>query len=143
MTQPMKVLFVCLHGAAKSVIAAEQFRQRAAAANLEVEVTAGGLEPDPEIPANVVSGLAAEGLDVTGRFPRQLDDRDLNRADLVVSFGCSVEDRVSSGAIVRWDGIPHVSDGFEAARDVIVERVEELVAAIAKDRARAPTQRLP
>jgi protein-tyrosine-phosphatase len=131
----MKVLFVCLHGAAKSVIAAEQFRQRAAAANLEVEVAAAGLEPDPEIPSNVVTGLAAEGLDVTGRLPRRLDDHDLHRADLVVSFGCAVEDRVPSGEVIQWDGVPLVSDGFEAARDVIAERVGELVAAIAKGRA--------
>jgi arsenate reductase len=135
--QPMKVLFVCLHGAAKSVIAAEQFRQRAAAANLQVEVAAAGLEPDPEIPLNVVTGLAAEGIDVSSRSPRQLDDPDLNRADLVVSFGCAVEDRIPSATVIQWDGVPHVSDGFEAARDVIAERVEKLVAAIAKDRSRA------
>ena len=140
MPQPTKVLFVCLHGAAKSVIAAEQFRQRAAAANLEVEVAAAGLEPDSEIPPNVVNGLAAEGLDVAGRLPRQLNDRDLDRADLVVSFGCAVGDRAPSGTVIQWDGVPLVSDGFEAARDVIVERVEKLVAAMARDQARTPTQ---
>ena len=133
----MKVLFVCLHGSAKSVIAAEHFRRRAVAADLDVEVASAGLEPDAEIPPHVISGLAQDGFDITGLVPPALDDTNLAGADLLVSFGCDVEAWPASRPVVRWDDIPHVSDGYPAARDAIVRRVEALVSAVASDRAGA------
>jgi arsenate reductase (thioredoxin) len=135
---PTKVLFVCLHGAAKSVIAAEYFRRRAAAADLDVEVTSAGVEPDAEVPPPVVSGLAEEGFDVTGLIPPLLHDTDLVSADVIVSFGCDIEDRVQSRSVIRWDDVPLVSDGYLAARDEIVRRVDALVAGLASERVNAP-----
>jgi arsenate reductase (thioredoxin) len=138
MSQPMRVLFVCLHGSAKSVIAAEHFRRRAAAANLEVEVASAGVEPDAGIPAHVTRGLAEEGFDVTGLVPHGLDDADLASAALVVSFGCDIDARRALRQVVRWDDIPLASEGYEAARDAIVRRVDALVAAVASAGAPAP-----
>ena len=91
MSRPTKVVFVCLHGAAKSVIAAEHFRRRAAAADLDVEVSSGGVEPDTQVPPPVVSGLGEEGFDVAGLVPPALSDTELASADVVVSFGCDIE----------------------------------------------------
>jgi len=136
-SHPMKVLFVCLHGAAKSVIAAEHFRRAAAAAGLDVEVASAGVEPDAEIPPHVVRGLADEGFDITGLVPSALDDTSLASADLIVSFGCDLVAPPTSRPVVRWDDVPLVSDGYEAARDTIVQRVDALVAAELSDRARA------
>jgi hypothetical protein len=45
--RPSRVLFVCLHGAAKSVVAAAHFRRLAGAAGLGIEAVAAGTEPDP------------------------------------------------------------------------------------------------
>ena len=73
MSRPMKVLFVCLHGSAKSVIAAEHFRRRAVAADLDIEVTSAGVEPDAEIPPHVIRGLADDGFDITGLVPALYD----------------------------------------------------------------------
>src|SRR5262250_858896 len=44
-----RVLFVCLHGAAKSVVAAAHFRRLAAARGLSMDAVAAGTEPDPEL----------------------------------------------------------------------------------------------
>ena len=49
MASPPKVVFVCLHGAAKSVLAAALFGQEAARARVPVEIVARGIEPDPEV----------------------------------------------------------------------------------------------
>src|SRR5262245_44043426 len=48
-TRSPRVLFVCLHGAAKSVVAAAHFRRVAAARGLAVDAAAAGTEPDPEL----------------------------------------------------------------------------------------------
>jgi arsenate reductase (thioredoxin) len=134
----MRVLFVCLHGSAKSVIAAEHFRRAAAAADLDVGVASAGVEPDAEIPPHVVRGLAEDGFDVMGLAPPALDAENLASADLIVSFGCDVEAGPASREVMRWDDVPLVSEGYEAARDAIVRRVDALVAAVVSDRARAP-----
>src|SRR5919198_3447437 len=44
---PLRVLFVCVHGAAKSVIAAAHFRKLAAARGISIDAVAAGTEPDP------------------------------------------------------------------------------------------------
>ena len=129
------ILFVCLHGSAKSVIAAEHCRRLAAARGLAVDVTAAGLEPDDAIPPRVVQGLADEGIDVGGRRPRRPAPTDVAEADVVVTFGCDLGP-LATGArrLQRWDDVPAVSDDFKRARDVIVGRVTTLVDDLASRR---------
>jgi len=125
-----RVLFVCLHGAAKSVVGAAHFRRLAAARGLAVEAVAAGTAPDAELAPGAVKGLAAEGLPVTPRRPRPVTLHDLNVATRVVSFGCELPARAGQ-PVERWDDVPAISDGYEAARDRIVARVERLVAEMA------------
>jgi arsenate reductase len=125
-----RVLFVCLHGAAKSVIASEYLSRLADERGLAIQSAAAGVEPDDAIPPPVVAGLASDGFDVTGRRPRMLREAMLADADVVVSFGCDValpHDDGRARRLVRWDDVPAVSDGFERARDAIVRRVDSLV----------------
>ena len=131
----VSILFVCLHGAAKSVMAAAHCRRLAADRGLAVDVGAAGLEPDDVIPPSVVRGLALEGIDVSGQRPRRPAADDVTGADLVVTFGCDLGP-LAAGArrVVRWDDVPAVSDDFERARDVIVGRVTALVDDLASRR---------
>src|SRR5215831_8594952 len=105
-SQPVKVLFVCLHGAAKSVVAAEYLRR----------------------PAHVVRSLATDGFDVTGRTPQRLTDAALVNADVVISLGCSLETGSPSPRVISWNDIPAVSDGYEPARDAIIQRLRTFLA---------------
>ena len=57
------VLFVCLHGSAKSLIALEHFRRLAQQRGVDVQTDWAGLESDAEIPPRVVQGLLGEGID--------------------------------------------------------------------------------
>lgn len=66
---PARLLFVCLHGAAKSVIAARHLERLAAARGLRIAADFAGAEPDPEIAPRVVAALLAEGIDVRGLRP--------------------------------------------------------------------------
>jgi protein-tyrosine-phosphatase len=124
-----RVLFVCLHGAAKSVVGAAHFRRLAAARGLAVHAAAAGTEPDPELTPAAVKGLASEGLDPQPRRPRPVTLHDLNAATRVVSFGCDVA--TGGKPVERWDDVPAVSEGYEKARDRIVARVERLVSELA------------
>jgi arsenate reductase (thioredoxin) len=126
--RPAKVLFVCLHGAAKSVIAAEYLRRLARSTGRDLEATAAGVEPDDAIPSHVVSGLADDGCDVSGRTPQRLTDEELAGADIVISFGCSLETGSTPRQLITWDDIPAVSDGYGPARDAIIGRLRTFLA---------------
>ncbi|HEV8439971.1 MAG TPA: hypothetical protein VGT40_17920 [Methylomirabilota bacterium] len=128
-TDGRTVMFVCLHGSAKSLIAAEHFERLAATRGVAIRSASAGLEPDPEIPPRVVAGLLEDGIDVRGRRPRPAIADELARAWRVVSFGCDLGGLLPAGASVeRWDDIPAVSADFDAARRAIVNRLEALLA---------------
>src|SRR5262245_13280632 len=80
---PPRVLFVCLHGAAKSVIGAAHFRRLAAARGLAMDAVAAGTEPDAELAPGAVKGLAADGLAATPGRPRPVTLFDLESATRV------------------------------------------------------------
>lgn len=126
---PPRVVFVCLHGAAKSVVAAAHFRRLAADRGLSVGAVAVGTEPDPELAPGAVKGLAAEGLTPAPARPRPVTLYDINSAARVVSFGCEIG-LGPAGRAEQWD-VPAVSDGYAAARDQIVAKVERLVSDLA------------
>jgi len=132
MPPPPRVLFVCLHGAAKSVIAAAHFRRLAEARGLAVGAVAAGTEPDPALAPGAVKGLAGEGLTAAPGRPRPVTLHDLSSATRVVSFGCHVTP-ASGQRVDQWD-VPAVSDGYDAARTRIVAHVEELVSELAGGR---------
>ncbi len=122
------VLFVCLHGSAKSVIALEHFRRLAAERGVAVDADSAGTEPDAQIPPRVVQGLLGEGIDVRGHRPRSVAQADLERASRVVTFGCDLGKLAPPGlAVERWDDVPAVSEDFKKARDVIVSRLPGLL----------------
>jgi protein-tyrosine-phosphatase len=126
------VLFVCRHGAAKSVVGAAHFRRLAAARGLAIDAVAAGLEPDAELGAGAVQGLAAEGLPATPSRPRPVTIHDLRTATRVVSFGCEITP-TGGQPLDQWD-VPNVSDGYAAARDRIVANVERLVSELSAER---------
>jgi protein-tyrosine-phosphatase len=129
---PARVLFVCLHGAAKSVVGAAHFRRLAAARGLAIDAVAVGTEPDAQLAPGAVKGLAGEGLTPTPSRPRPVTLFDLSSATRVVSFGCDIVPTAGQ-RVDQWE-VPAVSDGYAAARDRIVANVERLVDELAGGR---------
>lgn len=128
MSEPRKVVYVCLHGSAKSVIAAAHTRVVANRLGIAASATALGVEPDAHIPPAVVAGLRADGVDVSGQRPRGVTPQALAGTWRIVTFGCDVGASAPAGVPVeRWDDVPAVSASFETARDAIRSRVERLL----------------
>ena len=126
--KPQKVAFVCLHGSAKSLIAAEYFNRLAREKSLALRATTAGPEPDPEVPANVVEGMKTRGIDVAAYRPTLIAAEQLADADLIVSFACDAGRTLAPGkAEERWDDCPAVSDDFDVAWTFITDRVDTLI----------------
>jgi hypothetical protein len=120
---PPTVVFVCQHGAAKSVIAAAYLARLAAAAGMELQAIARGTEPDEQVSPVAASGLEAAGIPLPLQTPQRPTAGELGRAWRVVSFGPELDVPAE-----RWDDVPAVADGFEAVRDSIVARLAALLA---------------
>jgi arsenate reductase len=132
MARVTKIAFVCLHGSAKSLIAAEYCKRLAAARGVDVVASSSGPEPDAEIPAHVVEGLRGDGIDVSRQRPQRVSAEGLADAAHIVSFGCDLSAIAPAGvAIDRWDDCPAVSDGYPTARDFIAAGVERLLRQLA------------
>ncbi len=129
MKQSHTVAFVCLHGSAKSLIAAEHMGRLARAGGMALAATTSGPEPDDEVPPHVIEGLRRHGVDASELVPQKVSAKALAQASHIVSFGCDLEGLGLVGgerAIERWDDCPAVSDDFEIAYAFITKRVEEL-----------------
>jgi arsenate reductase len=128
MSMKPHVVFVCLHGSAKSVIANAHFQALVKSRGLEVPSASAGTEPDAELPPNVIAGMRQDGLEVTGIRPQATNAATLGKATHVISFGPDVGKWVGDGCqVIYWKNVPAVADGYDAARGDILRRVTELV----------------
>ena len=126
--KPPTVLFMCPHGAAKSVLASAYFERLAKERGLNVRVLSAGTDPDPQVAPAVVNHLAKNGYEVPVRKPRRATPEDLASADVVISIGCDLKDLPApQGTLERWDDVPAPSEDFARADAKIRERVTELV----------------
>jgi arsenate reductase (thioredoxin) len=124
---PAQVLFVCEHGAAKSIIAATYFNKLARERGLPQHAIARGTQPDPAYSPSVVRGLKGDGLEVGKGRPTVVTDADIAAATHVVTLGCKLPHPPSPSTNVRaWDDIT-MTEGYSAARRAIVKRVEKLL----------------
>ncbi len=79
------VLFVCVHNAGRSQMAAALLDRHAAG---RVRVLSAGTEPADRINPAVVEAMAELGLDVSREFPTRLASADVESSDVVVTMGC-------------------------------------------------------
>jgi protein-tyrosine-phosphatase len=80
-----EVLFVCVHNAGRSQMAAALLDHHARG---RVRVRSAGSDPGERVNPAVVLALAEVGLDVSKEFPRALTDDAVRAADAVVTMGC-------------------------------------------------------
>jgi arsenate reductase len=82
------VLFLCVHNAGRSQMAAALMERHADGA---VRVRSGGSDPAERVNPAVVEALAEVGIDHQGSSPRRWTDQDLAAADVIVTMGCGDE----------------------------------------------------
>ena len=117
------IIFVCEHGAAKSIIAAAHFNQMASARNLNLRAIARGMKPDPEFSAKTIEGLRSEGLTPPESIPQKLTLAEVESAQQIISFCELPEGFLDTANYENWDDIPPVSEDYEKARDMIIAKL--------------------
>jgi arsenate reductase (thioredoxin) len=123
-----KVVFVCEHGSAKSVIAAAEFQRLAKQRGIPVEVVFRGTNPDPEIGVKVREGLLSDGIDIGSAKPAKVTANDLEGAARVVSFGPDLTEWLPKGVkAIDWSATPSPTANYRAARDYIANHLETLL----------------
>jgi arsenate reductase (thioredoxin) len=114
--KPPTILFMCPHGAAKSVLASAYFQRLAKERGLNVRVESAGTEPDPAVSPAVATHLTRQGYAVPVAKPRKATSEEVAAADVVISIGCDLSALPSPrGQLQRWDEVPAPSEDFAAA----------------------------
>lgn len=128
-----RIVFVCEHGPAKSVIAAAYFNKLAAERGLRERAIYHGASPQVELSVATVKGLRGDGLSVPATKPTSITSADVTAAMHIFAIGCSLPDHAKSGGKAEnWTDVPEVSDGYAASRDAIKKHVEQLLDQLAK-----------
>lgn len=121
------IVFVCEHGAAKSIVAAAHFNKLAGERGLNFRAIARGTNPDNEVAPKVVEWLRADGLVSGESAPKKISAEDLAGAVRVITF-CALPDDYAAGVKVdSWDGVPSMSEDYDKARDWLVDRINGLL----------------
>lgn len=127
MSQDAVIVFVCEHGAAKSVVAAAYFNHFAQRMGLDVHAVARGTNPDKELSPQAVQGLTKDGLPAPQSPPQKLTQSEIQSAQRVISF-CDLPEGYQAGATLeRWDDITPISENYEKARDAMIKRIHPML----------------
>jgi arsenate reductase (thioredoxin) len=122
------VLFVCVHNAGRSQMAAGWLRHLAGDA---VEVRSAGSEPADQINPSAVAAMAEVGIDITANTPRLLDYDTAFASDVIVTMGCGDACPIFPGKRYEdWKLDDPAGKGVDAVRpirDEIERRVRGLL----------------
>ena len=110
------VLFVCVHNAGRSQMAAGFLRHLSAGA---VEVRSAGSMPAERINPVAVEAMREVGVDLTGEQPKVLTDAAVETADVVVTMGCGVVCPIFPGKRYEdWALADPAGQGIDAVRPI-------------------------
>ena len=127
-THEPTVVFVCEHGAAKSVIATAYFNKMAAEHGLRAHAIYRGTNPQADLSTRTIQGLHDDGLTVPVEKPSAITTADVEGATVIFAIGCTLPASASaSGKSGNWDDVPD-DQGYGPQRDAIKKHVERLIA---------------
>ena len=122
------VLFVCVHNAGRSQMAAGWLRQLAGD---QVEIWSAGSEPADRINPMAVEAMREVGIDISGETPKILTTDSVAQADVVITMGCGDTCPYFPGKRYEdWDLADPAGQPIEVVREVrddIKDRVRVLV----------------
>lgn len=131
MSKP-SVLFVCIHNAGRSQMAAAYLTHLAGD---RVVVRSAGSAPADTVNPAVVEALREEGIDISAEIPKVLTDEAVRGSDVVITMGCGDVCPIYPGTRYEdWALADPAGQGVEAVRpirDDIRARIEALIAEIA------------
>ena len=125
------VLFVCVHNAGRSQMAAGFLKHLAGD---RIDVLSAGSEPADRINPVAIAAMAEEGIDIAGEQPKVLTTESVQDSDVVVTMGCGDACPFFPGKRYEdWLLDDPAGQGIEAVRpirDEIRRRIEELIASL-------------
>ena len=125
------VLFVCVHNAGRSQMAAGFMRTLSRGA---VEVRSGGSEPGRSINQVAVQVMAEEGIDISEEVPQLMTTESVRESDVVITMGCGDACPIFPGKRYEdWELTDPAGRSLEEVRpirDDIKARIEALLAEI-------------
>ncbi|MFC7486249.1 arsenate reductase ArsC [Knoellia sp. CPCC 206453] len=131
MTERPSVLFVCVHNAGRSQMAAGYLE---ALGGGQVEVRSAGSAPADQVNAAAVEAMAEEGIDLTAASPKVLTTDAVQASDVVITMGCGDACPIFPGKRYEdWELEDPAGKGVESVRpirDDIKRRVLELLASL-------------
>src|SRR6267142_4150922 len=114
------VVFVCEHGAAKSVIATAYFNKLARERGLPFRATFRGTDPQAELSVSALKGLRDDGIEIPSGKPAAISPADVEAATHVFAIGSRLPAAAkNSGKASDWSDVPD-GQGYAAMRDAIV-----------------------
>jgi arsenate reductase (thioredoxin) len=130
-----EVLFVCVHNAGRSQMAAALLERKAEG---RVTVFSAGSEPADQLHPAVVEAMKEVGIDLAGERPKRLEDRMVKEADVVITMGCGDACPIYPGKRYEdWDLDDPSGKDLEAVRgirDEIAARIDSLLAELMRGR---------
>lgn len=131
MSERPTVLFVCVHNAGRSQMAAGFLT---ALAGDRIDVLSAGSMPGDQINPTAVEAMAEVGIDIAGEQPKKLTDDAVIASDVVITMGCGDECPYYLGKRYEdWVLDDPAGQGIEAVRpirDEIRARIEALIASL-------------
>ncbi len=129
MTAKPTVLFVCVHNAGRSQMAAGYLE---ALSGGQIEVLSAGSAPKDQINPVAVAAMAEEGIDIASNTPKVLTVQAVQDSDVVITMGCGDACPIYPGKRYEdWQLDDPAGQGIESVRvirDDIRGRVEALIA---------------
>jgi protein-tyrosine-phosphatase len=129
MAHTPRVLFVCIHNAGRSQMAAGYMTALSGGA---VEVRSGGSEPGNQINPTAIAVMAEEGIDISHAVPQLMTTEQVQASDVVITMGCGDVCPIFPGKRYEdWDLVDPAGKGPDEVRpirDDIKRRVEALLA---------------
>ena len=127
-----EVLFVCVHNAGRSQMAAALLDRHAAG---RVRVTSAGSQPADQVNPAVRQVMDEIGIDLSREFPKKLTTDAVHAADVVITMGCGDACPIFPGKrYLDWeltDPAGKTAEQIRPIRDDIDQRVQDLLAEIA------------
>ncbi len=128
MSYKATVLFVCVHNAGRSQMAAGFLKHLAGD---RIEVRSAGTDPGDKVNPAAVEAMAELGIDISANFPKKLTDEAVKESDYVITMGCGDTCPFFPGkTYLDWvldDPAGQGVDAVRPIRDAVQKHVKDLI----------------
>ncbi|MGE5376472.1 MAG: hypothetical protein ACM3XO_15550 [Bacteroidota bacterium] len=126
MSENRIIVFVCEHGAAKSIIAATYWNKYAQEQGARIQGLATAY-PDIALASYAVASLLEDGLIPNQLTPQKLLPEEVSAAERVIAF-CDLQEVDSKKTNIEyWENVPAVSEDYGKAHDIIVAKLQAMM----------------